>query len=469
MIREICDPDCIQVIGKKECPDKEEYVWDLGEFPAGTYVRQQPRFPRDFVGLASSLGAITIDQPAYSNIPPGLTLNLLVDAEGNEYGVELKGQVPQTPGWYEKPFLCYDADECAVLEFTVGFTIVPTDEVPELSVRILRVDKERVCSESYSHEIRVSWQASGGTPPISVQATLQDPTGNVLSPQQSGHNTATFWVRARDGGTTTIRVEVRDGQGRTDTATWQVQLAPCEEPRGAPGPDAEIMRTEVQPRCSEFASHEVTVSWQASGGTPPLSVQATLQDPTGHVLSPQQSGHNSATFWVRARDGGTATVRVEVRDGQGRTDTATRQVQLEPCQTGTTLTPIPGITVTPFTFTPFVVPGQVQLEVRAHRTIYVTPGYEECNVSVEVVGEGSPRTPFTRNYSSGKQVTLRVPTRAEGGTYGLAFDHFDVYTGDSQTPQRHNGTRIENGARYALSLTLNANTKVVAVYGDVIG
>jgi len=354
-------------------------------------------------------------------------------------------------------------------KFIVGFTIVPAEEVPELSVRILRVDKERVCSEFYSHEIRVSWQASGGTPPLSVKATLQDPTGNVLSPQDSGDNWATFWVRARDGGTTTIRVEVRDGQGRTDTATWQVQLAPCEEPRGAPGPDVEIVRTEVQPRCSEFTSHEVTVGWQVSGGTPPVSVQATLQDPTGKTLSPQQSGHNSASFWVGARDGGTATVRVEVRDGQGRTDAATRQVQLEPCQTGTTLTPIPGITVTPFTFTPFVVPGQVQLEVRAHRTIYVTPGYEERNVSVEVVGEGSARTPFTRNYSSGKQVTLRVPTRTEGGTYGLAFDHFDVYTGDSQTPQRHNGTRIENGARYALSLTLNANTKVVAVYGDVIG
>jgi len=253
------DPDCLKVTCPKpepcpkcppceKCPGKEEYTWDLGAFEAGKSVSKQASFPSDLRALASSLGVVWKGKLIHSDIPAGMTLDL----QDDQKKVTLSGRVPSAPGWHEKVFLYYDANDCEVLELNVGFTIVSRDEVPELSVRIVRAEVKRVCSEFYSHEVTVSWQASGGTAPLSVgPITLKDPEGRILSPRESGpfgaSDSATFWVDTPDGGTATVYVPVRDGQGRTDTAARQVQLAPCEEPRGEDCQDPGIWDLPVVP------------------------------------------------------------------------------------------------------------------------------------------------------------------------------------------------------------------------------
>jgi len=118
-----------------------------------------------------------------------------------------------------------------------------------------------------------------------------------------------------------------------------------------------------------------------------------------------------------------------------------------------------------------VYPVQVQLEVRAHRIIYVTPGYEELEIPVWLSDEERPRTtPFTIQRDMGTQITLRVPARSNvAGTYGVAFRGFKVWIGDAEEPVEYSGTFDRKTNTYVLTLTLNANTRVVAVYQDIVG
>jgi hypothetical protein len=248
----------------------------------------------------------------------------------------------------------------------------------------------------------------------------------------------------------------RDCQVIRLTVIIHVGVAPAE----TPSLGLEILRAGVEKVCSDNYSHAVTVYWSASGGTPPLSVgpisviypDGKTQTKTGYF---PESG--STTLQASLSGGGTITIRIQARDGRGQTRIAERKVELSSCLAAI----IPPITVFPL---------QLQLEVRAQRTIYVTPGYEELNVPIQLMGEGQPRTtPFTVNKSPRSRITLQAPARTEGGSYGLAFRGWDVWVGDAKSPVRYPGTINNREDKYSLTLTLSANTKVVAIYEDIIG
>lgn len=165
------------------------------------------------------------------------------------------------------------------------------------------------------------------------------------------------------------------------------------------------------------------------------------------------------TFQVDLRGGGTITAFVRVQDAQGRTDTAEQDVELEPCITIGILPPIR------------VYPLQVDLTVLARRPISVTPGYEELEIPVWLSDEEEERyTPFTVKRDSGTQITIRIPARSNvAGPYGVGFRVFRVWIGDAERPVEYPGTFDRRTNTYTLTLTLTANTRVIAVYQDIVG
>ena len=167
----------------------------------------------------------------------------------------------------------------------------------------------------------------------------------------------------------------------------------------------------------------------------------------------------SMTFQVDLRGGGTITAFVRVQDAQGRTDTAEQDVELEPCITIGILPPIR------------VYPLQVDLTVLARRPISVTPGYEELEIPVWLSDEEEERyTPFTVKRDSGTQITIRIPARSNvAGPYGVGFRVFRVWIGDAERPVEYPGTFDRRTNTYTLTLTLTANTRVIAVYQDIVG
>jgi hypothetical protein len=289
-----------------------------------------------------------------SNLPPTLSFELLLP-----YGQgRLSGQVPPRAATYQLMYSLYNQAQCEVIRLTVVITVgEPTAPTGGLQVTITEAVAEQVCGDEYSHLVLVSWQASGGTPPLSVGP---------------------------------IALRLPDG------------------------------------------------SFQLKLGNFPTS--------------------GSVTFQVNAPSGGTATAQVRVQDAQGRTQTAQREVELPACQVGI----LPPIRVYPL---------QVQLDVRAHRLIHVTPGYEELELPVRLSDEEEERyTPFTVQRAQGTQITLWVPARSGvAGAYGVGFRHFEVWEGDAQEPVIYEGVYNRRTGTYSLTLTLNRNTRVIAIYQDIIG
>jgi hypothetical protein len=233
----------------------------------------------------------------------------------------------------------------------------------------------------------------------------------------------------------------------------------------APPLSVQILRTAVEPVCDKERSHTITVYWQASGGTPPIVVgPVSLVYPDGRVqaLTDHFPGTGSLTLSVFGMEkGGKVTVRVQANDARGQSKTAEQTVELSAC-------PIALIPIGPI----IVRPLQVQLNVRAWRLISVKPGYQELNLPIQVVGEDRPRTTaFTMSMASGTQVTLRAPAqeRAPGAPYGIAFKEWRVWVGDATDPTVYPGTFDRTTNTYSLTLKVNANTRVVAVYWDIIG
>jgi hypothetical protein len=55
------------------------------------------------------------------------------------------------------------------------------------------------------------------------------------------------------------------------------------------------------------------------------------------------------------------------------------------------------------------------------------------------------------------------------GPYGVGFRHFEVWEGDAPEPVIYEGVYNRRTGTYSLTLTLNQNTRVIAIYQDIIG
>jgi len=67
-------------------------------------------------------------------------------------------------------------------------------------------------------------------------------------------------------------------------------------------------------------------------------------------------------------------------------------------------------------------------------------------------------------------VVLRVPARSDvAGPYGVSFEGFQVWIGDADRPVEYPGSYDRKTNTYLLRLTLNADTRVIAIYRDIVG
>lgn len=77
-------------------------------------------------------------------------------------------------------------------------------------------------------------------------------------------------------------------------------------------------------------SHEVTVEWGISGGTRPLEVHVQLTDPSGrtHTFDSDTALEGTYKFEVNAPQGGSASVRINVKDAKGASASASGNASL---------------------------------------------------------------------------------------------------------------------------------------------
>ena len=267
-----------------------------------------------------------------------------------------------------------------------------------------------------------------------------------MPPQPATYEVIYALYDSQDCEVVRLTVQLRVGSGETQAQPLQVAI-----------------RTAVDKVCGDKYSHAVTVYWQASGGTQPLAVGPIgIRYPDGHVESriDHFPASGSMTFQVDLREGGTVVAFVQVQDAQGRTRTAQQEVKLEAC---TTIGILPPIRVYPI--------NKVNLEIQAHHIIAVTPGYEDIEIPVRLSGEEEARyTPFTVKRDYGSEVVLRVPARSDvAGPYGVSFEGFQVWIGDADRPVEYPGSYDRKTNTYLLRLTLNADTRVIAIYRDIVG
>lgn len=481
-VQSFIDPECLrptceqyvpETVGPgptptPECPEPQGFKWDFGQVAPGMRVSITRPMPRELLQAIEELGVVSSTLIS-SNLPPGLSFELLLD-----YGQgRLAGQVPSESAMYELSFTLFDRRQCPVGQLyvliRVGQPTRPTEptgpECPEpqalrwdygevkggtLHFLTLKQMPSELLSQIRSAGAKEAELLSSGLPQgVEFALDLARGVGRLagyMPPQAANYEVVFALYNAEECEVVHLSVLIRVGRGEAQAQPLSV----------------EILRAAADQVCGDKYSHAVTVYWQATGGTPPLSVGPVgIRYPDGHVETriDHFAASGSMTFQVNLREGGTVTVLVQVRDAQGRSQTAQRQVELEPCVTIGVLPPLR------------VYPAQVQLEVRAHHIIYATPGYEDIEVPVRLSDEEEERyTPFTVQQARGTQVTLIVPARSDAaGPYGVAFRGFKVWIGNAETPVEYPGTFDRGSNTYRLTLTLNASTRVIAEYQDIIG
>jgi len=426
--------------------------------------------PQELLQALSELGVVAASLSS-SNLPAGLNFELLL-----QFGQgRLTGQVPGQPGLYQVIFNLMDSSQCAVGQLYVLISVGqpttgptgPTEptgpQCPEaLALRwdfgevkggTLHFFTQRQMPPELLSQIRSAGAqqaelVSSGLPQgVEFNLNLANGVGvlqGYMPPQAATYEVIYALYDSRDCEVVRLTVQLRVGGRETQAQPLQVAI-----------------RTAVDKVCGDKYSHAVTVYWQASGGTQPLVVGPIgIRYPDGHVESriDHFPASGSMTFQVDLREGGTMVAFVQVQDARGRTRTAQQEVQLEPCITIGILPPIR------------VYPLQVQLEVRAHHIIYVTPGYEDMEIPVWVSGEEEARyTPFTVKRDSGTQVTIRVPARSNvAGPYGVACDRLMLKVGDNDPVEIH-ATLDPRTNQYVAVFTLSENSVLTIEYRDIVG
>jgi len=87
---------------------------------------------------------------------------------------------------------------------------------------------KQVCAQSFSHELSLSWEASGGQPPITVLSEITKPNGQVetvgLKPLKGSR---TFPLNFPAGGDVQIKAIATDARNSSYSAQASVQLKAC--------------------------------------------------------------------------------------------------------------------------------------------------------------------------------------------------------------------------------------------------
>jgi hypothetical protein len=481
-VQSFIDPDCLAPTCEEyipeyrpgptgptgACPEPQTLKWEFGQVTPGMQVSLTRPMPQELLQALSELGVVTANLSS-SNLPPGLSFDLLL-----QFGQgRLTGQVPNQAGLYQVVYNLLDASRCVVGQLyvliTVGQPTGPTGptgpQCPEaltlswdfgevkggtLHLATVRQMPTELYSQIMAAGVQEAELLSSGLPTgVQFKLNLANGTGllqGYMPPQPATYEVVYALYDSQGCEAIRLTVQISVGGGGAQAQPLQVAI-----------------RTAVDKVCGDEYSHAVTVYWQASGGTQPLVVGPIgIRYPDGHVESriDHFPASGSMTFQVDLQEGGTVVAFVQVQDSQGRTRTAQQEVELEPC---VTIGIIPPIRVYPI--------NKVNLEIRAHHIIYVTPGYEDIEIPVRVTGEEEVRyTPFTVQRDYGSEVLIRVPARSNvAGPYGVAFSGFKVWIGDADEPVEYPGTYDRKTNTYLLRLTLNADTRVVAVYRDIVG
>lgn len=103
-------------------------------------------------------------------------------------------------------------------------------------------------------------------------------------------------------------------------------------PEPDPGLLQATVETELQSPCGSSVSHEVSVSWQVSGGQAPVAVSVSLTGPDGTTdVLEDQPLNAQRPFNLSYPGGGAFLVEIKAQDGAGATTSAQASVQLPSC------------------------------------------------------------------------------------------------------------------------------------------
>jgi len=175
------------------------------------------------------------------------------------------------------------------------------------------------------------------------------------------------------------------------------------------GPELSVVVTNVsvEQLCGDKYSHAVTVYYDTSGGTAPVSIEGIYWTyPNGSTS--RTTGISMASGWLRSQisypNGGQITVRVQAQDGAGHTASDTGTAYLPPCgEVGTppTVTPQPGEQ-------PCVHVSAVVASGQMQTTTHYLPQYTEIPVKMAVNGHLQRTTPYDLCGSAGTQFTIQT-------------------------------------------------------------
>lgn len=86
----------------------------------------------------------------------------------------------------------------------------------------------QVCGPEFSHELEVCWNITGGTPPYDATIEITAPDGRVeVYHEEALKGCRKFSLSYPGGGTTTVKIVVKDSAGATASASATASLAPC--------------------------------------------------------------------------------------------------------------------------------------------------------------------------------------------------------------------------------------------------
>ncbi len=469
------NPDCLQPtcrqyeVCEEACPTPVSLPWEFAEVTPGMQVHSVKYFPSEIAQAVANTGAVYAER-VQDNLPGSLTFDLNL---GQRVGI-LQGQVPRQGGNWQVVYQLYDERECPVITLTVYIRsgAAPTTRCPEpeeftWNLRGLTPGKRVLGIQPFPYElsglvdslapVRLERVVDNLSEGLHLDISLEQRRlmlQGVVPPQGGSWQAVFNFFDSRDCSVIVLTVNL---------------YAAGEQPQPQPEAlSAQFTYWRATPQCEDNVSHSLFLQWSISGGTSPYQVgpfQVTYPDGQVVVINQYFTG-NQGTISVNYPEGGQLIVRAQVRDAQGHTVTMETRPTLSACPTvqGPVLVEI----------------MKVNLEVHAWKYTYQPPATmtraptgqrpEELKVPILIVGEERPRTtPFTVQRTMGSQVTLQAPLRIEGGAYGRSFRGWLVWYGDAEKPVSYEGTTDRRRGVNSLTIRLNQDVRVVALYADIIG